>query len=162
MNKRKKYAAVFSCLVLITAFGAGIAGSRSAKREQERQRSANEAMLLNEEAKTVDINKNANPNGVKYNIQKENGSLKEYYQNTSTKSNDSGESPDNSDETKNTEIKEKSEIFSETGFKASNKQRKNHLQIQLFQGGKGGFQRQNYCKEKRNSRNYGESREENS
>ena len=114
MKKRKKYAAVFSCLVLITAFGAGIAGSRSAKREQERQRSANEAMLLNEEAKTVDINKNANPNGVKYNIQKENGSLKEYYQNTSTKSNDSGESPDSSDETKNTEIKEKSENLNKT------------------------------------------------
>ena len=62
----------------------------------------------------------------------------------------------------NTEIKEKSEIFPETGFKASNKQRKNHLQIQLLQGSKGGFQGQNYCKEKRNSRNYGESREENS
>ena len=62
----------------------------------------------------------------------------------------------------NTEIKEKSEIFPETGFKTSNKQRKNHLQIQLLQGGKGGFQGQNYCKEKRNSRNYGESREENS
>lgn len=111
MKKRKKYAAVFSCLVLITAFGAGIAGSRSAKREQERQRSANEAILLNEEAKTVDINKNANPNGVKYNIQKENGSLKEYYQNTSTKSNDSGESPDSSDETKNTEIKENADTI---------------------------------------------------
>ena len=62
----------------------------------------------------------------------------------------------------NTEIKEKSEIFPETGFKTSNKQRKNHLQIQLLQGGKGRFQGQNYCKEKRNSRNYGESREENS
>ena len=37
-----------------------------------------------------------------------------------------------------------------------------HLQIQLLQGGKGRFQGQNYCKEKRNSRNYGESREENS
>ena len=58
---------------------------------------------------------------------------------------------------KNTEIKEKSEIFPETGFKTSNKQRKNHLQIQLLQGGKGRFQGQNYCKEKRNSRNYGES-----
>ena len=48
----------------------------------------------------------------------------------------------------NTEIKEKSEIFPETGFKTSNKQRKNHLQIQLLQGGKGRFKGRITAKEK--------------
>lgn len=101
MGKRKKYAAVFSCLVLVTALGAGIAGSRSAKREQERQRAANEAALLNEEVQTVDVNKNINPNGVKYNSKSENGSVKKYYQNTDTISEDSGENPDNTENLQN-------------------------------------------------------------
>lgn len=99
MGKRKKYAALFSCLVLVTALGAGIAGSRSAKREQERQRAANEAALLNEEVQTVDVNKNMNPNGVNYNSKNENGSVNEYYNNTDTMSKDFGESPDNANKT---------------------------------------------------------------
>ena len=90
---------MFSCLVLVTALGAGIAGSRSAKREQERQRAANEAALLNEEVQTVDVNKNMNPNGVNYNSKNENGSVNEYYNNTDTMSKDFGESPDNLNKT---------------------------------------------------------------
>ena len=96
MGNRKKYAAIFSCLVLVVALGAGIAGSRSARKESDKQQALNEAAILNAEknAQRVDVNKNANPDGIKYNDSKENGSVKDYYDGQDKKSNDPADNPD--------------------------------------------------------------------
>ena len=61
MGKNKKYAALFSCLVLVVALGAGIAGSRSAKKEADEQRKANEAAVSQAEdySQMVTANRNA-------------------------------------------------------------------------------------------------------
>ena len=61
MGKNKKYVALFSCLVLVVALGAGIAGSRSAKKEADEQRKANEAAVSQAEdySQMVTANRNA-------------------------------------------------------------------------------------------------------
>lgn len=96
MGKRKKYTAIFSCLVLVVALGAGIAGSISAKKENERIKAENEAALLEAENQTqmVDVNKNANPNGVDYKNPDDASNVKNYYENLDKVSDDGAEDPD--------------------------------------------------------------------
>lgn len=96
MGKRKKYTAIFSCLVLVVALGAGIAGSISAKKENERIKAQNEAALLESENQTqmVDVNKNANPNGVDYKNPDDASNVKNYYEDLDKVSDDGAEDPD--------------------------------------------------------------------
>ncbi len=99
MGKRKKYTAIFSCLVLVVALGAGIAGSMSAKKENERIKAQNEAALLDAENQTqmVDVNKNANPNGVDYKNPDDASNVKNYYEDLDKVSDDAAEDPDKSE-----------------------------------------------------------------
>lgn len=99
MGKRKKYTAIFSCLVLVVALGAGIAGSMSAKKENERIKAQNEAALLEAENQTqmVDVNKNANPNGVDYKNPDDASNVKNYYEDLDKVSDDGAEDPDKSE-----------------------------------------------------------------
>lgn len=95
MGKRKKYTAIFSCLVLVIALGAGIAGSMSAKKENERIKAQNEAALLEAENQTqmVDVNKNANPNGVDYKNPDDASNVKNYYEDLDKVSDDGSRRP---------------------------------------------------------------------
>ena len=99
MGNRKKYTAIFSCLVLVVALGAGIAGSMSAKKENERIKAQNEAALLDAENQTqmVDVNKNANPNGVDYKNPDDASNVKNYYEDLDKVSDDAADNPDKSE-----------------------------------------------------------------
>lgn len=76
-NSKKAFAAGISCLVLAVAVGAGIWGSKSASKESEKAKTAQNTAIQNEQTAPVSANKNSTQTNIKKEETEKNSTVNE-------------------------------------------------------------------------------------